>query len=348
MARQKRNHSDLSFVGKNCVHPTTIVPSGQHLQEICPDTSIWGVVGSGPKKTPDRENVLPNLHAGDTTNAQRGRRRFLEHERGLPHLGVGEAESAEGLDDGLGDHRNTLIQGGPDPGMGGGHAWGMRDRGEYERELRLDGLGSVTRNSSALSVVHHHDDCDDDDDDDMGLSKRAGRTADKRSLSVYDADDDLAGLSQRAGRTGGRRTHSEDSAHAQTSLLSATRQQLIVWLLWNACIRDQKNPVAFFQWCQRLYREGILDSVTFLNDLGALQRSLEDSFLNLFGSEAHATMNPRMNSSLIGTGGWLAENSVGGTADAMQVLDPVCKNQRYDREFEELGVVRGLLCLWVC
>lgn len=36
--------------------------------------------------------------------------------------------------------------------------------------------------------------------------------------------------------------------------LSHTRQQLIVWLLWNACIRDQKNPVAFFQWCNRLYR----------------------------------------------------------------------------------------------
>jgi hypothetical protein len=64
------------------------------------------------------------------------------------------------------------------------------------------------------------------------------------------------------------------------------RQQLIVWLLWNACIRDQKNPVAFFQWCRRLYKEGILESINFLSDLGALQRQLETSFMALFGSES--------------------------------------------------------------
>ena len=41
----------------------------------------------------------------------------------------------------------------------------------------------------------------------------------------------------------------------ESGVLSSQRQQIIVWLLWNTCIRDQKNPAAFLALCRQLYEQ---------------------------------------------------------------------------------------------
>ena len=45
---------------------------------------------------------------------------------------------------------------------------------------------------------------------------------------------------------------SHGHARGEQTLLSAQRQQIIVWLLWNTCIRDQKNPAGFLALCRKL------------------------------------------------------------------------------------------------
>ena len=185
----------------------------------------------------------------------------------------------------------------------------------------------------------------------------------------------LSDLSSRAGRSAtGRRTSTSyrsqsDVSHGQArgeqAILSSQRQQIIVWLLWNTCIRDQKNPAAFLALCRQLYEQGILESLGFLSDLPALERSLTSAFHQLFGvpSVAEAVLHASGSVGALegglessqGIEGPGAGGSVSGKNNLqaivpgdvfqhareqeMKALDPTFAPTRYEKEFDELGIL---------
>jgi len=190
----------------------------------------------------------------------------------------------------------------------------------------------------------------------VDLSARAGRAAHGRKASTsYRSQSDI----------------SHGQVRGEQAILSSQRQQIIVWLLWNTCIRDQKNPAAFLALCRQLYEQGILESLSFLSDLPALERSLASAFHQLFGvrsvaearlhapgTAAGAACMPRVEPAAPASrgcggasgGASLSERSnlkaiVPGDVfqhareQEMKALDPSFAPTRYEKEFEELGVL---------
>lgn len=96
--------------------------------------------------------------------------------------------------------------------------------------------------------------------------------------------------------------------------------------------------------------------MSFLSDLGSLQRQLESSFQTMFGgmrsfSPANTQFDGVSENSTalavsggiggVGGGGWIAEASAGGSGDAIRVLDPSAGagGQRFKADFELIGEI---------